>query len=223
MWTKMNRRILTALVLGVLATGGIARTSHAQIGQAAVVFLQIEPDSRGAGMGNTGVALSDNAYSIFWNPAGLAQQSGTELSLTHSNWLPEFNAGLFYEYLVAKHRVEGIGTFGAHLTYLFLGEHECRDEQNTECGTFRSYDLALGASYGTNVTRNLALGTGARLIYSNLAPGQTVGAQETRAGVAVGFDAAALYKVPRFHMGGVEVGINLGANLSNMGPKIQYS
>ncbi|MEX0748056.1 MAG: type IX secretion system outer membrane channel protein PorV [Rhodothermales bacterium] len=219
----MNRRILTALVLGVLVTGGIARTSHAQIGQAAVVFLQIEPDSRGAGMGNTGVALSDNAYSIFWNPAGLAQQSGTELSLTHSNWLPEFNAGLFYEYLVAKHRVEGIGTFGAHLTYLFLGEHECRDEQNTECGTFRSYDLALGASYGTNVTRNLALGTGARLIYSNLAPGQTVGAQETRAGVAVGFDAAALYKVPRFHMGGVEVGINLGANLSNMGPKIQYS
>src|SRR3990170_3526104 len=104
MFTKMTRKMMPALLLGLLIGFGMVRTSHAQIGQAAVVFLQIEPDSRGAGMGNTGVALADNAYSIFWNPAGLAQQSGTELSLTHSNWLPEFNAGLFYEYLVAKHR-----------------------------------------------------------------------------------------------------------------------
>ena len=223
MFTKMTRKMMPALLLALLVSAGFVRTSQAQIGQAAVVFLQIEPDSRGAGMGNTGVALSDNAYSIFWNPAGLAQQSGTELSLTHSNWLPEFNAGLFYEYLVAKHRMEGIGTFGAHLTYLFLGEHECRDPQNNECGNFRSYDLALGLSYGANLTKNLAVGTGARLIYSNLAPGQTVGAQETRAGVAVGFDAAALYKFPKISLGGVDLGINLGMNLANMGPKIQYS
>lgn len=198
-------------------------TASAQIGGAAVVFLQIEPDSRSAGMGNTGVALGDNANAIFWNPAGLAHQSGTEASLTHSNWLPEFNAGLFYEYLTAKHRVEGVGTFGAHLTYLFLGEHEGRDEQNNPTGTFRSYDLAFGASYGFNLTDNFALGTGTRLIYSNLAPGQDVGSQETRAGVSLGFDLAGLYKVPQFNAGDVGIGINLGFNLANMGPQIQYS
>lgn len=218
----MKRTFIPAL-LGLLMLGGTWQVAHGQIGGAAVVFLQIEPDSRAAGMGNAGVALSDNAYAIFWNPAGLAAQSGTEASLTHSNWLPEFNAGLFYEYLVAKHRVEGIGTFGAHLTYLFLGEHEGRDAQNNPTGTFRSYDLALGASYGTQLTRNFAIGTGARLIYSNLAPGQVVGAQETRAGVAVGFDLAGLYRFPTFNLGNVDVGVNAGFNLANMGPKIQYS
>ena len=223
----MNRITLSKrLGLGALALlllGGLTQTAAAQIGGAAVVFLQIEPDSRSAGMGNSGVALSDNANAIFWNPAGLAGQTGTEASLTHSNWLPEFNAGLFYEYLVAKHHIEGIGTFGAHLTYLFLGEHEGRDAQNNPTGTFRSYDLALGASYGAHLTKNFAVGTGARLIYSNLAPGQMVGAQATRAGVAIGFDLAGLYRVPRFTLGNVGVGLNLGFNLANMGPKIQYS
>lgn len=218
----MNRTILTG-VFGLILLVGLTQTASAQIGGAAVVFLQIEPDSRSAGMGNAGVALGDNANAIFWNPAGLASQRGTEASLTHSNWLPEFNAGLFYEYLVAKHHIDGIGTFGAHLTYLFLGEHEGRDAQNNPTGTFRSYDLALGASYGANLTKNFAIGTGARLIYSNLAPGQSVGAQETRAGVAIGVDLAGLYKVPRFTLGSVDVGVNLGFNLANMGPKIQYS
>lgn len=219
----MTRISLPITLLAALFAFATARSATAQIGGAAVVFLQIEPDSRSAGMGNTGVALSDNANAIFWNPAGLARQDGTEASLTHSNWLPEFNAGLFYEYLTAKHSVDGIGTFGAHLTYLFLGEHEGRDAQNNPTGEFRSYDLALGASFGTNVTRNLSVGTGARLIYSNLAPGQTVGAQETRAGVTMGFDLAALYSVPEFSLGGTDVGVNFGFNLANMGPKIQYS
>lgn len=223
----MNRTIskglLAHLVLAFVLFGGLAQTASAQIGGAAVVFLQIEPDSRSAGMGNSGVALGDNANATFWNPAGLAAQTGTEASLTHSNWLPEFNAGLFYEYLVAKHHIDGLGTFGAHLTYLFLGDHEGRDAQNNPTGNFKSYDLALGASYGANLTKNFALGTGARLIYSNLAPGQLVGSQETRAGVAVGFDLAGLYRVPRFTMGNMDVGINLGFNLANMGPKIQYS
>ena len=219
----MSRRFLAAAILTVFFATSASQAAHAQAGSAAVVFLQIEPDSRSAGMGNTGVAVANNAYAIFWNPAGLARQDGTEVSLTYSQWLPEFNADLSYSYLGGKHQVDGIGTFAGHLTYMFLGEHEGRDAQNNPTGTFKSYDLAAGASFGTNVLENLALGTGVRLIYSNLAQGQTVGSQETRAGVTVGFDLAALYSVPRFQAGNTEVGVDLGFNLANMGPQIQYS
>ena len=222
-YIDMNRKFFAAAILTVFFASVAGQAAHAQVGGAAVVFLQIEPDSRSAGMGNTGVAIADNANAIFWNPAGLARQEGTEVSLTYSKWLPEFNADLGYSYLGGKHRVDRIGTFGAHLTYLFLGEHEGRDAQNNPTGTFKSYDLAAGASYGTNVLNNLSLGTGIRMIYSNLAPGQSVGAQETRAGVTIGFDLAALYSVPRFQAGRSEVGVDLGFNLANMGPKIQYS
>ncbi len=202
----------------------LPQASFGQAGTSAVVFLKIEPDSRAAGMGNAGVALADNASAIFWNPAGLAFQEGTEASITHSNWLPEFNAGLFYEYLVAKHRVPGWGTFGAHLTYLFLGENDGRDEQNNPTGTFRSYDLATGLSYGVKLNERFGIGSSLRFIYSNLAPGQTVGAQQTKAGISTAFDLAGLYRSRPFSMGGEMKGtISAGFNLANMGPKIQYS
>ncbi len=216
------KRALALAFVGLMALG-LAQRAQAQIGGAAVVFLMIEPDSRSAGMGNAGVALADNANAIFWNPAGLARQRGTEAALTHSNWLPEFNAGLFYEYLVFKHHVPDWGTFGLHVTYLFLGEHEARDAQNVPLGNFKSYDLAVGASYGFNVSEHLSLGTGLRLIYSNLAGGQSVGSQETNPGVSAGFDFAGLYTTSPFKLGGIDTRWSFGFNLANMGPKIQYS
>ncbi|WP_272481575.1 hypothetical protein [Rhodothermus marinus] len=106
------RTFFALLGLGLLL--GWTYVARAQVGGAAVLFLQIEPDSRAAGMGNAGVAVADNAYALFWNPAGLAfQPEAVEVSLTHSNWLPEFNAGLYYEYLVGRFSVGKFGNMGA--------------------------------------------------------------------------------------------------------------
>ena len=205
-----------------LLLSATAQLSRAQIGGAAVVFLMIEPDSRAAGMGNAGVAIADNANAIFWNPAGLADQTGTEASLTHSNWLPEFSSDIFYEYLVGKQQIKGWGTVGIHLTYLHLGTHEYRDAQNNDLGDFRSYDLAAGASYGFKVSRGLSLGLGMRLIYSSLANVQ-VGTQQTNPGVSVGMDVGVLYRTRKMGVGSGSAQYSTGFNLSNMGPKIQYS
>ena len=194
-WSK---RWMACLTVVLLATAG-AGTAAAQ--SASVLFLQIEPDSRSAGMGNAGVAVADNAYALFWNPAGLAFQRGVEASLTHSTWLPEFDAGLYYEYLVGKYHVDNIGTFGAHVTFLNLGEHEIRDDNNELLGEFRSYDLAVGASYGRQINDRLGLGGGLRFIYSNLAPSGSFDGVETQAGVTWAFDLGALYRSRPFQLG----------------------
>ena len=212
--------ILSLLIFTIIS--GFVREASAQIGASAVVFLMIEPDSRAAGMGNAGVAIADNANALFWNPAGLADQVGTEVALTHSNWLPELSSDLFFEYLVAKHHIKNWGTIGAHVTFLNLGEHEHRDALNVSLGTFRSYDLAVGVSYGFKVSEHISLGTGVRWIHSNLAS-VSVGAQETQPGVSVGVDLAAMFKLPAFSLGRVTGQYNFGVNLANMGPKIQYS
>lgn len=216
------KRLPGAVLILTLFMGIGATSVRAQIGGAAVVFLQIEPDSRAAGMGNAGVALADNAYAIFWNPAGLAFQEGIEASLTHSTWLPEFDAGLYYEYLVGKYHLPGWGTFGAHVTFLNLGEHERRSADNTPLGTFRSYDLAVGASYGAKLSESFAVGGGLRMIYSNLASGE-VGSQRISPGLVASFDLSALYRSQPIDLGGVDATVSVGANLANMGPQIQYS
>ena len=226
--------MLTAQLLSAARRALLGATLAALLGAApvlaqqivyttAVPFLQIEPDSRAAGMGNAGVALADNASAIFWNPAGLASQRGAEVSLTHANWLPALTSDLFYEYLVGKYHWEGIGTFGGHITFLNLGEQEYRGPNNEDLGTFRSYELAVGASYARMLTERFALGTGLRLIYSNLSGGVSIEDTQTKAGVSVGVDLAGLYTFAPFELGNVPVTTRLGFNLANMGPGIGYT
>lgn len=195
----------------------------AQVGITSVPFLQIEPDSRAAGMGNTGVAIADNASAVFWNPAGLAFQRGNQVSLTHSSWLPKFNADLFYDYLVGKYYIEGVGTIGTHITYLNLGEQVNTDENGLEQGRFNSYEFTGGLSYGYQLNDNWSLGTGLRFIYSSLASGTTVSSQEVNPGSSFGLDLATMYRSPEFEFIGRTATLNGGLNISNIGPGIRYT
>lgn len=212
----------TTLFIAFFAFAILNQTATAQVGITAVPFLQIEPDSRGGGMGNTGVAIADNASAIFWNPAGLAFQNQNQISITHANWLPAFNADLFYDNLVGTYFVEDIGTFGGHITFLNLGEQTRTDETGLDLGRFNSFEIAAGVSYGTQISNNFGLGGGLRYIYSSLAEGDVSG-QKINPGSSVGVDVAALYKSNAFQVGNRQAQVNAGLNLSNIGPGIQYT
>jgi long-subunit fatty acid transport protein len=213
------KKFLTTLS-GILLLLGTS--VQGQVGITAVPFLQIEPDSRSTGMGNTGVAIADNASAIFWNPAGLAFQNQSQVSLTHANWLPEFNADLFYDYLVGTYYIEDIGTIGGHVTFLNLGEQTRTDETGLELGRFNSFEISAGLSYGFRLNDNFALGTGLRFIYSSLADGSVSG-QEISPGSSIGLDLAGLYKTDPFQVANRQASFNFGFNLSNLGPGIQYT
>ncbi len=217
---KKNILLALAFVFSVFPV-----VSKAQVAITAVPFLQIEPDSRGAAMGNTGVAIADNAAAVFWNPAGLAFQRGNQASLTHSNWLKNFNVSdLFYDYVVGKMYIDGIGTVGAHLTFLNLGQQAVTDERSPDViSEFNSLELALGLSYGYEVNKNFALGTSLRFIYSSLASGVRVGEQKVNPGSSVAVDLATLYRTDPFSLGGNEARFSAGLNLSNIGPGMQYT
>ena len=218
----MKNKILFVLTLLVSV---LPIASTAQIAITAVPFLQIEPDSRGAAMGNTGVALADNAAAIFWNPAGLAFQRDNQISLTHSNWLKNFNVNdLFYDYVVGKTYIEGIGTVGGHITFLNLGEQAITKEDSPEIiSKFNSLEFAIGLSYGFEVNQNLALGTSLRYIHSSLASGTSVGEQKVNPGSSVAVDLSALFRTNKFYIGGNRARFSTGFNLSNIGPGMQYT
>lgn len=213
-----------ASVLGLfLLAFCTALPANAQLAESSALFLRIEPDSRAAGMGNTGVALADNANAMFWNPAGLAFQRNTQVGLTHANWLPQFDAGLFYEYLVGTYHVDGVGTFGGNVTYFNLGEIEITDSDGNTQGTYRSYELAVGVSYGYRVSERLGLGTSLRGIYSKLSP--ALEDQEIESGTAstLAGDLSVLYRTAPFNLGGSQTTFSTGLNLANMGGRLQYN
>lgn len=217
------RRLFRTLLLSVLAVAWMTGTAQAQVGITSVPFLQIEPDSRGGGMGNTGVAIADNAAAMFWNPAGLGFQRGTQVSITHANWLPAFNADLFYDYLVGTSHVEGIGTFGAHVTFLNLGEQIRTDDTGLEMNRFNSYELATGISYGRQLNESFGVGAGFRYIYSSLASGELMTGERINPGSSVGLDLAMLYKSRPIQILSRESRLQAGMNLSNIGPGVNYT
>ena len=194
----------------------------------AVPFILIVPDSRAGGMGETGVALADNAWATFWNPAGLSFQKGSELAMTHTNWLPALGLSeLWIAHLAYKQPVEELdGIVGAQLTYLNLGEFSRTTTSPNPIGTFTGYEMAIAATYSTKLSEQLGIGTSVRIIYSHLAD-QGAGLEQG-SGTSTGFcfDLGLMYRplVLRIPLTGIDLGksISFGMNIANIGPKMSY-
>ena len=105
-----------AAVVTFLAVLVVPQDVSAQ-GESAVPFLLIAPNSRAAGIGESGTGSVDDASAIYWNPGALAFMDGQEVSVTHANWLPQFQLpDLFYDHLNYRQRIDAIGgTIGAAL------------------------------------------------------------------------------------------------------------
>ncbi len=187
--------------------------------EAAVPFVEISPTARQGALGESGAATADDASAMFYNPAGLAFQKGYEISLTHSNWLPQLGlSDLFYENFYFKAEFPDLaGTIGANLIYMNYGTiDQTGPNDATVIGHFKSYELAALVAYGTQVSDEVGLGASARFIYSRLAPMGAGEEQGNGTGSSVSFDISALYKPKSLDF------LSIGANLSNMGPKITY-
>ena len=87
------------------------------------IFLLISPGARAGGMGEAQVAVANDVYASYWNPAGLAFLEGSEMAIMHVNWLPNLADDLYYEFLAFLPRhFPYLGTLGGHIIYLNLGE-----------------------------------------------------------------------------------------------------
>jgi len=158
------KNVFRLLVISMVLIG-LPKVNYAQ-GEAAVPFLLLAPDSRAGGMGESGTGLADNSAAIFWNPAGIAFLTGTEVSITHSNWLPQFNLDLFYDYLTYRGYIESLnGSITASITYMNFGEFIFTGEDSPDpLGTFRSFDAALTLGYATKLGIDWGFGFNFRLI-----------------------------------------------------------
>ena len=76
--------------------------------EAGAIFLLIAPGARAGGMGEAHVAVSNDAYASYWNPAGLGFLKGTELALMHVNWLPGLANDMYYEFLSNHFKVYSV-------------------------------------------------------------------------------------------------------------------
>lgn len=223
--TMFRAAALLLLVLG--AVSALPGRAAAQ-GESAVPFLLIAPNSRAAGIGESGTGTVDDASAIFWNPAGLAFLDGQEVSITHANWLPQFNLpDLFYDHLNYRMRIDAIGgVLGASVTYLSLGEFSVTNSSGpTVIDKFKSFEYAITAGYATKAYDDLGIGINLRFIHSSLSPIGTETERGTGIASTIAVDLALMYRpqvldIPL--LGDIGNRFSLGVDLSNIGPKVTY-
>lgn len=220
-------KIIMKLMIISALFGLVQKATFAQGGESAVPFLLLAPDSRFGGLGESGSGLADNSAAIFWNPAGIAFLTGNEVSITHSNWLPQFNLDLFYDYLTYRQYIESLnGSVTASVTYMNFGEFVRTSADSPDpIGTFRSFDAALTLGYATKISSDWGLGLNFRLIHSRLSDQPTASEQGSGVATSVSFDIATMWRPSSFEipfLGDLGNKFSIGANLSNLGPKIYY-
>lgn len=228
MLKQTSMKILAAMIifssLIISNSDSFAQSNTVSTG---VPFLLIGPNSRFAGMGETGTAIADDASAMHWNPSGLAFQTvGTEVNFTHSPWLAGLNIGdLFYDYVAGRKYIKSInGTVGASLTYLNIGEIIVTDETGRETGNnYKAYEMAFDVAYATKLSPSWGVGIATRFIYSRLSPNDLTVGNEKGTGTAftTAFDLSAMWR-PQTGANWLKNKFSFGVNLSNLGPKISY-
>lgn len=129
-------------------------------------FLKIGVGGRAAALGESFVAISDDASALYWNPAGLAQFSENQVIFSHNIWLVDIN----HDFLGAVYHLDADNSFGVSLTSLSMDKMPVTTEfapfGNGEFFTFS--DIALSVSYARRMTEQFSFGGTVKYIEETL-------------------------------------------------------
>ncbi|HKJ81599.1 MAG TPA: PorV/PorQ family protein, partial [Ignavibacteriaceae bacterium] len=118
------------------------------------------------------------------------------------------------------------GSITASVTYMNFGEFvRTGPDSPDQIGTFRSFDAALTVGYATKLSSDWGIGFNFRVIHSRLSDQPTAAEQGSGVATSVSFDIATMWRPSNFDiplLGNLGNRFSMGANLSNLGPKIYY-
>lgn len=194
----------------------------------AVPFLLVAPDSRSGGIGEAGVAITDDANAMHWNASALAfSDNQMGFSMSYSPWLrslgiPDINL----MYLSGYYNLgEKAGVIGTSLRYFSLGIIEFTDGLGQPIGSDKPNEFAWDVGYALRVTPVLSASISLRYVYSRLASNANIG-DPVKPVNSIAGDIALLYSKD-FSISGsgssLPTTFKAGLNISNIGPKVSYT
>jgi hypothetical protein len=189
----------------------------------AVPFLGITPDSRAAGMGDTGVATTPDANSGYWNAAKLAFiDKGSGGSLSYTPWLGKIINDMKIIYLSGFYKINREQTVAASMKYFDLGDVQFNQgpDPNDQLGRYNPREFAFDVTYSRLLTEHMSIGGTLRYIHSNLTGYLQTNAFDARPGNSVAVDFGFYYKKPIVWKNS---DLAFGATITNLGGKISYS
>jgi opacity protein-like surface antigen len=185
------------------------------VGEAGVPSQIIPPGARANGMGESFVAIADDATAAWFNPGGVAFLKGRNLALMHSQLVPDLASDVYYEYLGYSNEIRGVGTLSIGVIYLTYGSSVATNAEGLKIGDFKSWEASGVVTFAIPLTENLGVGLSGKYIHADYAPADLTLEKLDGTGSSVAIDAGVLWKIARYKL-------NLGAALTNLGPDISF-
>jgi hypothetical protein len=201
----------------------IGQNDNNRVITTAVPFLTITPDSRAAGMGDTGAAISADANGAYWNAGKMAFiDKGYGMSGSYTPWLGKIINDMYLFHLAGFYKITREQTVSASMKYFDLGEivFNTGPDPSQIIGRFNPREFAFDVSYSRLLTENLSIGGSLRYIHSNLTGYFNSGSTDARPGNSVAVDVGVFYTKPLVSKNS---NISLAAGITNIGAKISYS
>lgn len=212
----VKKHVSHLIILLVFSTIGSPIYLSAQ-SEASGLFLLISPGARAAAMGEAQVAVANDVYATYWNPAGLGFLDGSEVTGMHMRWLPGISQDIYYDFLAFYTSLGSYGRFGLHGAYLSLGEQVHTGPTGPEVlSTFHSYMWYGSLSYAYAPDRRTSLGINVKVFRQFLAPAEVMESLQDAVSTSYAFDLAYLQHHVFFYQ------LTFGVMLSNIGPNIKF-
>ena len=125
-------------------------------GTAAAQFLKIGVGGRATAMGESFVAVANDASALYWNPAGIVQFKRNELILSHVEWLVDIK----HEFVGYVHQINSVSAIGVQIISLHTEDMPVTTEfQPRGTGEFFTFsDVLFGVTYASNLTDRFSFG-----------------------------------------------------------------
>ncbi len=196
-----NTGLILGLILG-LSVSLIADGNVDKSGTTSAQFLKIGVGARPMGLGGSFAAVSDDASSPYWNPAGMSQVKSINLLASNTQWF----AGISHQYFSLVLPLTTDQSIAVHGVSLTMDPIEITTIENPHGINefYEASDLYLGVSYAKKFTDYYTMGATIKYIQLRIH-------NETASTVAL--DVGSLLEIPYY-------GLKLGFHFSNFGGKL---
>ena len=137
-----------------------------RVGISSLQFLKIGVGARATALGESFVAISNDASALFWNPAGLVNAEGNQIFLSHTSYV----ADISHDFVGVSYRLTPSDILGFSVISLSTDDMPVTDETNPRGNgkMFKYGDLALGLTYARQMTNQFSFGATVKYVDETL-------------------------------------------------------
>ncbi len=197
----MKKTLIIFFIISVFAQGNSKAQVPSKASTPGMSFLKLGMGAKASGMGEAFVGRIEGISSLWWNPAGISELKGMEITFMHNQWFQDITT----EYIATALRLKE-NVFALSITINQVPDVPRRTQATEKpLSTFDAHQTALGFSFSRKINPKLSLGFSGKLLYEKI---------DWSSASGLGMDLGAVFSLFK--------NMNLGAVISNLGQKMKF-